>query len=60
MTDDMADDIRYLRKWLNEENTAPIDRRALACVLAYVFKLEADVHKLQREQFEDTWIRKIQ
>lgn len=30
----MSTDIRNLSKWLNEEQTAPIDRQALARVLA--------------------------
>lgn len=30
----MTEDIRTLSKWLNEESTAPIDRQALARVLA--------------------------
>jgi hypothetical protein len=29
----MNDDLRYLHKWLNEEQTAPIDRVALARML---------------------------
>ena len=35
----MDDDIRYLRKWLNEENTSPVDRVALATVLNEVINL---------------------
>jgi hypothetical protein len=36
----MNDDLRYLHKWLNEEQTAPIDRVALAKMLAFVTELE--------------------
>ncbi len=32
----IADDIRNLAKWLNEEQTAELDRQALARVLAYL------------------------
>lgn len=40
MTNELIDDdIRYLRKWLNEENTSPVDRVALATVLHEVVDL---------------------
>ena len=32
----IEDDVRTLSKWLNEEQTCPIDREALAKVLTYV------------------------
>ena len=35
----MNDDLRYLHKWLNEEQTAPLDRLALARVLALVTEM---------------------
>ena len=35
----MNDDLRYLHKWLNEEQTAPIDRVALAKMLALVTEM---------------------
>lgn len=39
-TDYESEDVRYLRKWLNEESTAPIDRQALARVLASIWKVQ--------------------
>lgn len=38
----MTEDIRTLSKWLNEESTAPIDRQALARVLAIAQQEPAD------------------
>ena len=35
----MNDDLRYLHKWCNEEQTAPIDRVALAKMLALVTEM---------------------
>lgn len=40
MIDYESEDIRYLRKWLNEESTAPIDRQALARVLAAIWEAQ--------------------
>lgn len=38
-SEEIYDELRYLRKWLNEENTAPIDRVALAKVLTYLIRI---------------------
>lgn len=56
MTDD---DFRYLRKWLNEEVTAPIDRVALATALNEITELrrqvaeQAELIELQRKMITD-------
>ena len=34
--DDFEDDVRTLRKWLNEGLTCPIDRKSLANILHYM------------------------
>ena len=39
----IEDHVRYLRKWCNEECTAPIDRVALACALSYIRELEKEL-----------------
>lgn len=41
--------VRTLAKWLNEEQTAPIDCAALACVLAAVQEHQATEKSLHRE-----------
>jgi hypothetical protein len=43
----MNDDLRYLHKWLNEEQTAPIDRVALARMLALMEDLGNSLRLLE-------------
>lgn len=40
---ELEDHIRYLRKWCNEECTAPLDRVALAHALNYIRELEKEL-----------------
>lgn len=40
---ELEDHIRYLRKWCNEECTAPLDRVALAQALNYIRELEKEL-----------------
>lgn len=51
---DLQTDARNLSKWLNEEQAAPIDRQALARVLAHVVHQEPKVHRIEHAH---QWVR---
>lgn len=48
------DDLRTLSKWLNEEQLCPIDRSALARILAYVQDLGTYVDWQEDIDWEST------